>query len=337
MNNASETVFSHEKIMQEFDRILSEHAKASAGFDTKTAAANKAGEQTIVAEISQFTPEKIVKSLADLQLSTSDSIIQLAGNLKNELEKLDKFKKSIQFESARLAEIRKIKIVAEAISLKEQQNAEKMKTLEADITQKNQDFDAALEKARENWKIEQQEFDLQQKEKQAELKKMREKEEADYQYELKKKRKIEADEFENKKRLLDQKLKDEGETRGEKWAERQAAIDALKAEFEANQQRIASFEKEIQTACEQAEKEIVTEINEDAAVTAELLKREVEATQQINELKIKSLEATIEKNKTRIKEVSGQLENALKQVQALAVKTVESTKKGEAEKANSEK
>jgi chaperonin cofactor prefoldin len=60
---------------------------------------------------------------------------------------------------------------------------------------------------------------------------------------------------------------------------------------------------------------------------AELYEKDVEADRQAYELKIKSLEDAIEKQTGQIEDFSTQLQEALKQAQQLAGKTVESAGK----------
>jgi hypothetical protein len=330
METSNEIVLSQDKIMREFEKTLLSHLAAAAEPTTKLAAAFRAEEQAIVAGVSEYTPDKIVKNLANLQLTTRGTMEELVTKLENELSQLAQLSQAIQIESERLNQIRKIGIVAEAVAIKERQNAEKMQTLEAGAAEKIHNFTTEMEKTRQDWLMENQLFEAGLEEKRTELKKVRENEAADYDYKLKQKRKIAADEFENRKRKLEQKLHEEGEALGEKWADRQNLLEMRKSEFEANLKLIESFAGEIRKACAAAENEVVAEVNEDAAVTAELLKQEVASAQQFTELQIKSLEEAIGKNNAQIKDLATQLENAQKQVQALAVKTVESTKKTEA-------
>ena len=315
------------QILQQFNQLLAERKSVEAPMAAKQQQLQVEADEKILETAAAYTVENIVKGLADLQLDFNSRVDDISGKLSAEVSKLAELRRAIQVAKQHLAELQKIRIAAEALNILTQENAQKSSAFEAESAQKRQALENEIAETRANWQKEQAEFETAIQERQERLKKDREKDEADYKYNMERKRKIELDKLEEKKRLLERKLAEENKQRELNWAEREKWLADHQAELEQYQAMVATFEKELTDAVKNAQEQAFKEANEQVALTADLIEKEVAANREVYELKIKSLEETIAKQAKQIEDLSAQLQAAIKQSQDLAFKTVGSAEK----------
>jgi hypothetical protein len=315
------------QILTAFQQLLSNYQKSVLEVSTKREEMEREEEKRIVEAASAYTVENIVKGLAELQLDFNNTIDSISQKLLTEVSRREELQKAIQLETKHLQELRNVRIAADALRILNRENQAKIKVFEEEAAQTQQVLENETAEQKSAWHKEQAMFEQAEKERQKLLKREREKSEADYQYVLERKREKEADEYDTRKRILERQLAEKAEELEEQFAGRGKMVAQSQKELEENKSKVESYEKLLEEKSEEAKEKAIEEVLLDAKLKAELYEKDVEADRQAYELKIKSLEDAIEKQTGQIEDFSTQLQEALKQAQQLAVKTVESAGK----------
>lgn len=307
-----------EQILQEFQRILERQKQQEYQVATKEEEAEKEKNKQLLEVAATYTPDNIVRSLADLQLDFGNIINSLSDRLETEVEKLDRLHRAIAIESDNLQQLQQVRIVADALHLLRQEHQEKLRALDDETTAAREALEKEMARTRKAWEHEQQGFETAIAQTAERLLKERELEEADYTYTVERKRKVEADEYEQQQRALEQELADTAREKEKDWTEREKFLNDHQAVFEENRTKVEGFEEELKQAYIKAKEEAIAEVTKQEKVKADLFAKEWEGLDRGYELKIAALEATIERQREQIGEISSQLQEATKQAQTLA-------------------
>lgn len=301
-----------EDILKQYKELLAKYKEKEGVAKDIDKETEKAVPRTLAEKTSDYTVENIVKGLANLKLDLSKTLTDLSDKLTAEVNKLDEVQQEIATETKNLEEIYDIKVAAETMVTFIQINEEKKKA-----------FEEEMAIIRGHWEKEQKEHELAAKERDADLKKGKERETEEYAYNLALSRKKDKDTYEAEKVVLKKALKEEREAQEKKLGEREAAVATQEVETAELRAKAEAFPAELAKAVEKAEKETTTLIEGQAKQKAELLAKEVEGKEKVADLKIKTLEGTIVKQTIQIESLSKQLNNATSQAQNIAVKVIE--------------
>ncbi len=313
-----------DEILKAFQQLLSARAQKGSTIATKQEALERQEDKKIVEQASTYSVESIVKGLADLQLNFGKTVEGLATQLSVEAPKLEELRRAIRVETRHAEELRNIKIAADALDILIQEHRETTTAFEQQSQQECQALDEEISDKKLAWQKAQEIFESEQEEYRKQVKKEREQREADYVYSIERKRKIEADNYANQKSALERQIAEEESNRTADWAEREEILKKEQETFEHNSILAESFSQKLEGAVLQARKDASNKIYEEANVTSELFEKELAADKEVYELKISSLQETVELQNGQIQDLAEQLQTALKQVQYLAVKAVES-------------
>lgn len=327
METKDTSTSNQDQILKAFQQLLSEQKHVASKIATKQEDAEREEDKKVVERASTYTVESIVKGLADLQLNFGGEVDSLVENLAVEAPKLEELRRAMRVETEHLEELRHIRIAADALDILIQEHQAKTKAFEEKSQQERQALDREIAETKQAWQKGQTEFDAALKARQESVKKERAQHEADYRYELERKRKIEADEYTDHKVALERKIAEEEAKKVADWAEREQILAEVQELLKKYRVMGESFPQELEEAVSKARAEAIREINEEANVQAELSEKEMETDKEVYELKIASLQATIEQQARQIEHLTAQLQAALKQVQELAVKALESSRK----------
>jgi len=319
----SKTIQSKEEVLKDFQALLLEQKNRLARIATKEEVAQKEARKELVELASQHSADSIIKGLADLQLNFDASVEDLAETLKAELQKLTQLKTAFEVETNNLQTTHNTKIAADALYIlkKEQEVAEKafleekaakIKTLEEEIA-----------KRKKEWEKEQREHEIFIDERSENLLREREKELADYTYNLERELKIEQDEYQERKKVLNRELRTTEKAKNKDWDKRQKTLNAQQNEFMKYKEAVDSFDTKLEEGTKKAKEKAIQATSKEAKNKAELLQREFEGQIKVYELQIKTLESSIEKNDADIEQLSTELKDTLAQVQSLSVKALE--------------
>ncbi|MBI5416349.1 hypothetical protein HZA55_00130 [Candidatus Poribacteria bacterium] len=278
----------------------------------KEAEVKKAADETVVKKASSYTVEGIVKGLADLKLDLSKTLTDLSDKLITEANKLEEVQKAITIESKNLEEIHDIKIAAGTLGILIGTHEEKKKIFEDEMN---------IERA--HWQKEQEEYEKITKERDANIKKEREREIEEYSYKLALVRKKDKDTYEEEKANLKKALKIEREVQEKELAERETAVSAQEEEIKELRAKVAVFPSELEKTVEKSKKEAIAITESQAKQKADLQAKGIEGEIKVYELKIKTLEDIAAKQTVQINTLNEQLHNAAAKVQDIAIKAIE--------------
>ncbi|MBO0350317.1 hypothetical protein J0895_14620 [Phormidium pseudopriestleyi FRX01] len=313
------------QILAQFQQLLASRQETASKVATKEEEAEKEKNQELLAVASTYTIDTIVKGLADLQLDFGGVVTQLAEKLGTETAKLDELKRAIAIEADRLEELRKIRVVADALHILTQEHQEKLALLDNQAALQQETIETDQAQKRKAWQKEQEEFDSVVQGQDETVTKEREQEAADYEYERLRIQELETDEYEERKRQQERELKEIAREKQKNWTEREKYLTEHQAEFAANQQKIAGFEEELKQAYTKAKEEAIAEVKREAKVKSDLFEKEWEGTKQGYDLTLQSLNSNIERQTQQIADINAQLQAATRQAQDLAMRAFQTS------------
>lgn len=316
---------SRDEVLKSFSPLLQKHMQQAAQPATKAEAAERVKLREAVDRAAQYTSESIIKGLAELQVSFGAAIEALVGRLSSEASKLDELRRAITAEAARVEDLKHVRIAAEALEILMQDDAKRLQALEDKFTAELRELDEKIARQQEAWAKDDAEKATAQAEADAAQAKGRKVDEERYAYEIERQRRLVADEFAEKRRLLERSLAETQAQHDKNWEAREKVLGAAAAEIEALRAKTAGYAKELEDAGKSAREKVIVKISADAKVDAELATRDISANLEVGELRIKALEDRIEKQRAQLTELSQQLTAALAQTQGLAQKAIEGT------------
>lgn len=308
------------QILSAFRQLLTEQKQIESKVATKEEEVEKAKNKELLEVASAYTVDRIVNSMASLQLDFGSAIVELSERLSAESDKLEELKRAIAVESQNLEQLRKVRLVADSLYILRQEHQEKVTALTEDSARQREAIEKEKAQLQKAWEKEAAEFTAKVAEEAELLAKQREQEAADYQYEIERERKIEMDEYEEEKRVQERNLQETEREKEKGWAERDKFLADNRAEFEANQKKVEGFEEELKKAYIKAKEDAIKDADREAKVKSDLFEKEWEAAKQGYELKVASLESAIERQIAQISELTERLQAATNQAQQLAMR-----------------
>jgi hypothetical protein len=313
------------KILEDFQKIIAERQKIESRVATKEEEAEKEQNKLVVAAVSQYTVDSIVRGLADLQLEFGGVVNGLSTRLTTETTKLDELKKAIAVETRHLDELKQTRVVADALHILTQEHQENLRLLEERLQRDRESLEKDLTETRKTWQREQEEFDIALNESNEVLSRERQRQEADYEYEIVRSRKIATDEFEETKRQIEQEIQQTTQVKEKQWTERERILSDNQTLLTEYQNKIATILTELDEAIKKSREEGIREANPEAKVKADLFEKEWESSKQGYDLQIQALEAKIQRQTEQITEISTQLQTTLRQSQELAMRAFQTS------------
>lgn len=314
-----------DQVLWAFEEILVQRRQFDSRVATKEEEAEQAKNAAILEQASQYSTDGIVRGLADLQLSFRSVTTDLTTQLSQENDKLDELGRAIAFETQHLDELRKIRVVADAIHIATQEHQEKLQALQ----ERHDNSQRALEKAstdrRKQWQREQEAYEAQQAASLAYQQHQRTLEEEEYNYERDRARQLKADQLETAQRQQEQAINSEQAKRDKDWAEREATLTENLTQQEEYQQQAEGFPEEQASKVKEAREKAIREVSQQTKVKADLAAKAWEGAQQNYDLQIKALEQKIETQSETITRLMEQLQEALEQSRNLALRAFENS------------
>ena len=311
---------SKEQIMSALQQLLVKHQVEESKIATKEEIAEKEKNQELLAKVGDYTVDNIVNRMATVQLDFGNLTQEIADRLQNESSVLTELKKSIQVEQDKLEELRRVRLVADALYILRQEHQEKLKVLETQVTENKTQIEEEQERNRKVWTKQESDFETMIAESAELLHARRQEQEADEAYLLEIERKRDMDEYEESKRQQERELATSNQEKNKAWQVRETELEKQEQEFTENKAKIATFEETITTQVNKARGEAIKEANKEAEVKANLTEKEWEATKQGFEFKLQSLTDKIEEQNQQIEGIMTQLQNATEQSQNLALR-----------------
>lgn len=314
-----------EAIMSALNKLVQETHHQELKVETKEEAVEKEKNKALLVKVADYTVNNIVNGMATLQLDFSNLTQEISQRLDTESNILNELKRAIAVENEKLAQLKKIRLVADGLYILRQEQEEKIKLLENQIQETQSKINEQQEKLRKEWLKEATDFEARITEEASLLREKREKEEADYQYNIEQQRRRERDEYEETRRNQERELRLINEEKNKVWLERENILARQEEEFNLNEEKIAGFEAKIQEEVNKARGEAIREADREAQIKANLIEKQWEADKQGFEFKIQSLEAKIQSQNQEIEAIIAQLQNATNQAQNLALRAFQPT------------
>jgi len=283
----------------------------------------------------------LIPGINSLKQEIAKMLTDLSEKLENETDKYKKIKDAIEIKNTELKELYEIEKNAHSLAaLINAQNEKKLQfeanmklqkqQFDCEMTEKNEKLQNEIEETRKQWKIEQKQHEVSVKERDTELKKLREREQEEYLYEFNRQKQLSLntlnDEKETAAKLLtEQKVKQEQAftTIKANLDERQKVIAEKEKTVTESEQKVAGHAKELENTVNKSVKEVTDRLNKDKQNEIQLLTKDFEGKQNVFVSKIESLQNTVTEQKAQIEHLSAQLAAAYEKIQGIALKTVE--------------
>jgi hypothetical protein len=324
MNNVE---YGKATIVQQLAAILQECERAKSQIATKEEVARQQENRTLVDRVVTYTPDAIVKGVADLQLDFSSTVVGLADRLTEEREKLDDIRLAIEIENAHLSNLTKIGIVADALDILTQRHQEDLQKLDRKLADRQEDLQKERTEVERTWQREVDEYEALSVRQLSELGKNRQRLEDEYDYHRDRTRQLAADDYAERQRQQEWDLQLKERDLQQKWQEREAFLTANATKLADYQKEIADFPGIFEEAVKKSREEGIKEVSDEGKVKANLAEKEWEGIKQDYEYQIQSHAEHIERQERQIESLTAQLQSAIEQAKSLAIKAFETSAK----------
>ena len=280
-------------------------------------------EKEVVKSASQNSVDEIVKRLAGLKLEIVKNIDGLEEKLIAEYRRFVELQQAIDVQAKSLEEFYGIQAEAGSLTALILAQKEKKQNFEMEMERKKTEFDATMNDAREAWRKEQSDFEAARKERDAQIKKERQREEDDYAYNLQLQRKKDADVYEAKKAALEKELTEKKAAAERELAQREAAVAAREEGLEELRITVDAFPKELDKAVKETQKTVAEKAEFQYKYQTDLAAKEIEGERKLSKQTIEALEGKIKEQEAHIKQLTQKADDSVAQVQKIAVKAIE--------------
>ncbi len=315
------------QILEAYDRLTQEYGQLQSQRDRllgdKKTLEQKLGAAAPAAAPGEYTIDVILAGLASLRAGLGSAVKELSAKLTARAAELAALRQSIAGKTAQLAQLYDLTVTPDTLDQLIQTYTETSSAFQAQMAQKRAAFEQEIGEKRAAWKQEQQNHTLAVKERDARLKKERQRSEQEFKYNLDIERKRDAEQYEQAKKERRRALEAFIAAKEQAWAEREQTIAAQEQEYRTLQDRVSAFPDELEAAVKRAEKEGVDLARKQAKIQDDLLAKEEQGSSRLAKLKIQALQEAIDRQQQQIALLSAQLDAVIKQSQTLAEKAIE--------------
>lgn len=306
------------RLMQAFQAVLEEQKLRAYEVTTKAEEAEREEDRRILETVADYTPDAIVRGLADLQLEFAEAVMGLGDRLQSEADKQRDLQRATAIQTHQLSELRKVRTVADALYLLRQEQEEKRRELNDTHEEARRSLEQEMTQARKAWEREQAEFEVRIEKETERRVAAQEQEVADFDYRRSRQRQVEADDFAQMERDQAADLANVEREKEKDWAMRERFLSEHQEEWDKNRKKAEGFEEALKAAFKKAKEDAIAEVNRDAKVTADLAEKAWEASQQTFEMEIATLRADIERKSAQVTAITARLQEATQQARQLA-------------------
>lgn len=261
---------------------------------TKKAEAAKAKAETVRKAAKAVTVETVVRDITDLGLNVNRSLAQISEEISSKVSELNQVKEAIEAERAELERLHGVGVVASEID----------------------ELQLQLNALQEEFKKEEARLQAQHAETQRDLKKQRDREQADYEYNTKVSRRNDQDTWNQTLIMKQREAYDKQEELAKGWKEREEKLAARESYVKDLEGQVAIFPETLKKEVEKAEK-----------IVGNTMKRDHEHAMAIksmeHESEKKSLAQQVEAQKAAIAQLEAQLATLRAELTAKSAQVVE--------------
>jgi DNA repair exonuclease SbcCD ATPase subunit len=263
-----------------------------------------------------------ITSLSNLHLGFGFAVSELSEKLTTEATKLAEIRQAVASEIADLQSLHQLEVGENTFEELIETYHGSAKKFAQELAHSQEALAQEITTQTKAWQKEQEQYQINTKERIDIDRKNRQREAQEYKYNLDLKRQLEREQSEQQQ-ALDRELAETKETQSKTWQEREEALAEREKQFYEVRDKAASLTQEKENALKKAKEEGKGIATYQAKTKSDLFAKEVEGQKHFYEGRIESLENTINHQQERINSLLKQLESALKQVQDLAIKAIE--------------
>jgi len=283
----------------------------------------KQEEITVVNKATEFKVDKIIANIADVKLTVSQNLDTLEQRLVSEYRRLQELREAIILEVTELEEIHQIRKNVNTLEALLLAQKEYRARFEEEMEDTKKSFDLEVLEKRIAWKKEQEEADIERKERTMRIKKEREREEEEYTYAITLERKKSEDAYAARQSALEKELEDKKIRVNQDLKNREEAIVAAETELKTLKNQVDKFPHELENAIANTEKETRESLERMYKHQIELSTAEIEGERKLKNQTISMLQAKIKEQEEFIHQLTQKTDDATHQVQTIALKALE--------------
>ncbi len=315
----TEIIKAYNELAKQYKALKAEKGAAPAAAPARAAAARPGPAR----ETGELTVTDIVERLGSLTARIGESSSTLQNKLTTEATILDDLRSQADAHIKTLKDLHGLDVGDNTLADLIQEYSQTADEAEKELAEKKKAFADEMDAKRAEWKKEQDLHDREIKERNAALKKARQRNSQEYKYDLERTHAREEDDFAQANKEFDRELAELAEKKQAEWTEREKQLAEREKEYTELKAKSEAFPDELEQAKKKAESEGANIARRQNKAETDLQKKDYESQRRVNELKIQSLEATIEKQERQLEALSKQLEGARHQTTELAVKAIE--------------
>ena len=270
-------------------------------------------------------PDGIDREIGNLKADIGKMLVDVSDRLATESSRFRSIQKAVESKERDLKELYGIEKAAVSLTALIEAQNQKRTEFETEMTRERERLQGEIDSLRAEWDKEKKDHEAEIKERDSLEKKAREREREDFAYGFKREQQAIKDKLNDEKTTLEKEIKLRRETAEKDFAEREKAIAEKERELAELRAKAAVFPKELETAVDQAVKEISDRLKLEAKNREDLLRKEFEGERNVLATKNESLEKTCKDLFASNAKLAQQLEAAYQKVQDIAEKTVEGT------------
>lgn len=280
-------------------------------------------QEVLVTKASEFKVDKIVANIADVKLSIGQSLDTLEQRLIGEYRRLSELQEAITLETKNLKELHEIDKNVNTLNALLSAQKEYKTRFEQQIETEQKTFEEEIEHKKALWKKEQEEFEIERKERDLRIKKERTREEEEYRYTVQLERKKDQDAYDIKQSTLEKELVEKKAKVLQDLKNREETILASEEELAQLRNRVENFPQELEEAVIKIEKTTRETLERDYRFQKDLAAKELEGERKLNAQMISSLQSKIKEQEEFIRQLTQKTDEAGTQVQTIALKALE--------------
>jgi hypothetical protein len=268
-------------------------------------------------------PEGIDREIGHLKAEVGKMLSDVSDRLAAESSRFRSIQKAVESKEIELRELYGIEKAAVSLAaLIEAQNQKQCEFEEAMAAERER-LQTEINSLRADWEKERKAHEAELRERDASEKKARDREREDFAYAFKRDQQTIKDKLADEKATLEKEIKTTREAFQKEFAERERNIAEKEKETADLRIKAAAFPKELETAVNQAVKDVTERLKLEAKNREDLLRKEFEGERNVLTARNETLEKVNKDVFAANARLAQQLEAAYQKVQDIAEKTVE--------------
>ncbi|MBU4306124.1 MAG: hypothetical protein KJ893_10985 [Candidatus Omnitrophica bacterium] len=274
--------------------------------------------------------DSITKHINDLKMDIGKMLSQITDKLEEETNKYRRIQEAIDVKNKELQEVYEIEKSANALAALIEVQKRKKEEFDEQMNYVKKQFEDETAGERADWEREKKEYNETAGKRDAEEKKMRERQKEEFNYAFQREQMLVKNKFNDETAKLEKELAAKREEvekykleKEKSLQEREINASEKEKQLDALQKKVETASKDVETAVNRAIGDTTKKLKEEAAKNEEILKKEFDGERNVFKTKIESFSKVVGDQSKQIDNLSQQLEKAYGKVQDIAVKAVE--------------